>query len=117
MYLSGPHIDLPDPQLGVLGPQDHKFPLPGMVGPIPQLHQTSDPVPTKQDSDLFTQQLPGDRHLSILRQFANTMYDVSYHDYRQIHRFRDWQIDIILLLPVYNVSEKMNSSLITWCGR
>jgi len=70
----GPQADLPDPKLGLLGPQEHRFPLPGMVGMM-SMPQPSVPQVTRQESDLFSAELPGERHDSVLRQFANAIYE------------------------------------------
>ncbi|XP_071812777.1 cobalamin trafficking protein CblD-like [Apostichopus japonicus] len=71
----------PDPKLGLLGPKDPRFPLPGNVGLAGQLQGTPthpfiasnwEPLP-----DLLTKPLPQDRHLAIFTQFLNSVSEIS----------------------------------------
>lgn len=66
----------PDSQLGPLGPQDRRFPLPGLVGPMPE----GAPVtvqPAKPLPDLLTEPLASDRHLLVLQNYMKTAQEVA----------------------------------------
>lgn len=67
--------DLPDPQLGQMEPHNNQFPMPGMVGPIPQKQHITFKPPTLTEPDLLTNELPADRHLSVLQQFARIIQE------------------------------------------
>jgi len=71
---------LPDPQLGQMEPHNKQFPMPGMVGPIPQKQNGSFNPPSLKESDLLTNDLAADRHLSVLHQFATIIQEVSRCD-------------------------------------
>lgn len=70
----------PDARLGQLDPTDARFSLPGMVGSSHPLETSTGPAqpqkPSFPDSELLTEELPYERHSSVLEQFITVNHEV-----------------------------------------
>lgn len=71
----------PDTRLGPLEPADGRFPLPGMVGSTHPLEGAKTPMPSAKvifaESDVLTEELPYERHSSILEQFITVNHELA----------------------------------------
>ncbi|XP_074658975.1 cobalamin trafficking protein CblD-like isoform X2 [Tubulanus polymorphus] len=69
----------PDKTLGPFGPQDRRFPLPGLVGTSSQL-ETAGKLSTnsvKPLPDILTEELPAERHAKVYDQFIQTVREAE----------------------------------------
>lgn len=128
----------PDPKLGLLGPKDPRFPLPGNVGLASQLQgtpthpiiaSTPEPLP-----DVLTKPLAQDRHLAIFSQFLNNVSEISedfeiedlYHKLKE-HREvveciaqdcpPNLRKDFKDLFPECGIQDEENVTVMTLCQR
>lgn len=71
----------PDARLGQLDPTDARFSLPGMVGSSHPLETSTGPAqpqkPSFPDSELLTEELPYERHSSVLEQFITVNHELA----------------------------------------
>ncbi|KAK3588042.1 hypothetical protein CHS0354_012088 [Potamilus streckersoni] len=70
----------PDKNLGPFGPQDRRFPLPGLIGPssyMAELTQKTQNAREPVSPDLLFQQLPSERQGSVLNQVLNTIESIE----------------------------------------
>ena len=64
-------MEWPDTRLGVLSPQDPRFPLPGTTGPDPKLVEGATSKVTPRVPDVLSEPLPEERQGSVLLQYLD----------------------------------------------
>ncbi len=69
--------EYPDARMGPLGPQDKRFPMPGMVGVNVVAKVASTPPPPQVYPDVLTTMLPHERQAAILHQYLTVSQEVN----------------------------------------
>ena len=73
-------MEWPDTRLGVLSPQDPRFPLPGTVGPDPKLLEAAATAQrvAPREPDVLSEPLREERQGSVLQQYLEITREVGF---------------------------------------